>query len=295
MYKNYYDILEIGLNASLKDIRQAYRRLARQLHPDINPNQPDHGDRFLEISEAYRILSNPENMRVSTDQIRKEPPGYNYGTERRDTSQNTNTHYIYRESYFNEIIETYINRDISSAVTLSRRRKYTEYPLTITLDQAFKGVSRTVPINYGPDSVRLNIEIEIPRGIEDDTRIRVNTGDIITEHDIYFRINILPHDYFNRHKEHLYHSISLDCIDAILGTEIQIPTMTGHILLNIPPGTQDGSLFRISGKGMPSPQGSNKNTGNLYVGIGIHYPSNLSAHEKDLLAQFRRIRQMREG
>ena len=140
--------------------------------------------------------------------------------------------------------------------------------------------------------MRLNIEIDIPRGIEDGSRIRINTGNIITEGDIYFRINIAPHDYFTRYNEHLYHSVSLDFIDALLGTEIQIPTMTGQVLLKIPPNTRDGSLFRLSGRGMPNNDLSKK-TGNIYVAIQLYYPQNLLDDERNLLAQFRYMRQMR--
>ena len=292
MQKHYYDILGISSGASLKDIRQAYRRLAREWHPDINPNQSSQVNRFLEISEAYRILSNPDNQQITNGEKANEPPKNNYITGRRNLLSNVDTAYTYEESYFNEIIETYINRGTSSIVRLSTRRKYTEYPLNITLEEAFKGISTTVPINYGPDSVRLNIEIDIPRGIEDGSRIRINTGNIITEGDIYFRINIAPHDYFTRYNEHLYHSVSLDFIDALLGTEIQIPTMTGQVLLKIPPNTRDGSLFRLSGRGMPNNDLSKK-TGNIYVAIQLYYPQNLLDDVRNLLAQFRYMRQMR--
>ena len=293
MQKNYYEILGIRLDASLKDIRQAYRRLAREWHPDINPNQSNLGSRFLEISEAYRVLSNPDNQQIGDDRIQEKRSGDNYSGGKGNLLLNINMPYVYQESYFNEIIETYINRGTHSVVTLSTRRKYTEYPLTITLEDAYKGISTTVPINYGPDSVRLNIEIDIPRGIEDGSRIRINTGDIITDQDIYFRVNIAPHNYFTRYNEHLYHLISLDCIDAMLGTEIQVPTMTGHVLLKIPPSTRDGSLFRLSEKGMPN-HDFNKKPGNIYVKIQIYYPENLSEDEKGLLSQFRYMRQMRE-
>ena len=136
MQKNYYEILGIRLDASLKDIRQAYRRLAREWHPDINPNQSNLGSRFLEISEAYRVLSNPDNQQIGNDRIQEKRSGDNYSRGKGNLLLNINMPYVYQESYFNEIIETYINRGTPGIVTLSTRKKYTEYPLTITLEEA---------------------------------------------------------------------------------------------------------------------------------------------------------------
>ena len=99
MQKHYYDILGISSGASLKDIRQAYRRLAREWHPDINPNQSSQVNRFLEISEAYRILSNPDNQQITNGEKANEPPKNNYITGRRNLLSNVDTAYTYAVSY----------------------------------------------------------------------------------------------------------------------------------------------------------------------------------------------------
>jgi DnaJ-class molecular chaperone len=190
-----------------------------------------------------------------------------------------------------------MNRGLASEVhhKLSETRKSAEYPMEITLEESFNGITKTLPINYGINGVRLNLTVTIPRGIEDGTKILLNTGDILVPEDIYVVVKIQPHRYFIRDGQNLHSKISIDLVDSILGTEIEIPTITGNVLLNIPPGTQTGIVFRLSGKGMPILGNNNHRAGNLYLSISINYPKNLSTEEKDLLLLLKYMQNNRTG
>jgi DnaJ-class molecular chaperone len=163
-----------------------------------------------------------------------------------------------------------------------------EQPVDITLEEAYRGSSRTMQLNDE------RIEIKIPRGVKTGSRVRVagkgepgrNGG---KPGDLYLKINVLPHAQFQREGDNLRLKLPVDLYTMLLGGEVQVPTLDRPLILNIPPETQNGKVFRLRGKGMPNVKKPDQH-GDLYVEAEVLLPTNLTEQEKTLFRQLRALR-----
>lgn len=317
-YKDYYKILGVPKNASEKDIKSAYRKLARKYHPDMNPGDKSAEDKFKEVNEAYEVLSDPEKRKLyeqfgsdwSTWRQRGGQPddfwqqwssgGQPSGQYR--TTGNIGDLFGQGGGDFSDFFQQLfggggggIYGDLFGSSGGRRRsarpRKGQNYeqPVEITLEEAYAGTSRLFTIGDQ------RFEVKIPAGADTGTRVRVAgkgapgaaggpTG------DLYLNIEIVPHPRFQRHGEDIETTIQVDLYTAILGGEVAVPTPSGRSgMLNIPPETQNGQKFRLRGQGMPV-LNRPKERGDLYAVVEIRLPGQLTSEERALFEQLRRLR-----
>ncbi len=317
--RDYYDILGVGRDASQKEIKKAYRKLAARYHPDKNPDDDQAEKKFKEVGEAYDVLKDPEKRKMY-DRFGHDWKRYQQaGASAEDfggwqQSQGANGGHYQRvnmniedlfggdaggqgESPFSSIFEQFMggaggrgrSRQSYQRRQQSRSGQDVEASMHITLQEAFHGGSRKV--NIGGQQVK----VRIPKGIKDGKRIRLKgkgrPGQEGQRGDLYLKIHIRSDDQYERKGDDLYYTHEIDLYTAILGGETRVPTMEGNkVKLKIPAGTQNGKLFRLGGLGMPQFKNNSKR-GDLYVRTKVKIPENLSREEKE---KFEELSQMRD-
>lgn len=292
--KDYYQVLGVGRGASDQEIKQAYRKLARKYHPDINPGDKQAEARFKEINEAYETLSDKEKRekydRFGNDWRRYEQAGgaggFDYGGA----------------SDFTDIFETLFGgggraagrRGAAGNFNMRMDGQDVEQPVEITLEEAFAGTQRTVQF-ANPNGTPRTITVKIPPGIDTGGRVRVpgeggpgmNGG---ARGDLYLVVRVQPHPRYERKGDDLSVKVDTSIYTLLLGGQVQVPTLTGKTLtLSVPEQTQNGRVFRLSGQGMPVMRGERR--GDLYVALSATLPTRLSDRERALFEELRRIRE----
>ncbi|MGC8878696.1 MAG: DnaJ C-terminal domain-containing protein [Anaerolineae bacterium] len=316
-YKDYYKILGVDKNATEKQIKAAYRKLARQYHPDMNPNNPEAEARFKEINEAYEVLSDPEK-RAKYDQLGADwqrwqragghPSDFDWSRwTTTPGGQRVHVQYGAPEDFadlFGEdsLFSEFFNSIFGNMGTHARRtggfgtyeyqaRSQTgrdvEYEVEISLSEAYHGTTRVL----SRDGRRL--EVRIPPGAKTGTRVRVRgEGERGigggSSGDLYLRIKVAPDPRFERTGDDLRVTVPVDLYTAVLGGEVAVPTLTGEVKLKIPAGTQNGQVFRLRGKGMPKIKSPGE-YGDLFVRIDVRLPTQLSAKQRALFEELRRM------
>lgn len=310
-YKDYYKILGVDKNASQQEIKKSYRRLARQYHPDVNPGNKSAEARFKEINEAYEVLSDPEKRKkydelgASWQQWQRmggDPGGFNWSQWYAGGQPGGRVHVEYGNledmlgGDFSDFFRTIFGGMAGGAYDRqprSRRGQDLDYPVEITLEEAYSGTKRILQT----DDRR--IEVTIPPGVDTGSRVRIagEGGSGVgggPKGDLYLRITVLPHRIFQRKGDDLYCEVPIDLYTAILGGEVPVPTLKGQVMLKIPPETQGGRRFRLSGLGMPNLKNP-KERGDLYAEVKIVLPQRLSKEEKALFAQLASLRSHSAG
>lgn len=282
--RDYYQVLGVNRNASAKEIKQAYRRLARKYHPDVNPGDKSAEAKFKEINEAYEVLSDPEK-RGKYDQFgaqwqyadqfakagRQGRPFRDFG-RRRAAFDSEDVGGI-----FDSILRDF---GFGQARARPKRRPRLESPIEVSLEEAYHGTSRVVEI----DGRRL--EVKIPPGVDNGSKIHIPGKEAGEE--VYLVISVKPHQRFQRKDDDLYVDVSLPLTDAILGGEAEVPAIKGKLALKIPAETQNGRVFRLAGQGMPHLNKPGK--GDLLAKVHVELPTNLGQREKELFRELRAIR-----
>ncbi len=308
-YKDYYKILGVDRNATDKEIKAAFRRLARKYHPDVNPGDKSAEEKFKEISEAYEVLSDPEKRR-KYDQFGQyweqvshqgasaggaQQPGwetfiFDFGdfVDPGVSSEEVGFGTSGFSDFFEMLFGTGRPRGGTTGSTsrAGMRGRDVEAELEISFDEAFSGGKKDFVINGR------RIELTIPKGVKDGQKLRLakqgeegpgGRGDLI------LTVRVRPHPIFERKGDDLYYEVPVDYVTAILGGEVPVPTPTGRVTMKVPPGTSSGRVFRLPGQGMPK---LNQNArGDMYVKVQIRVPEFVSRREKELLEEIRRIRQ----
>jgi len=286
--KDYYKILGVSRSASEREIKQAYRKLARQYHPDVNPGDKAAEEKFKQINEAYEVLSDKEN-RQKYDKYgdqwqyaeqfekaqRQQAPGW-------DFSQGGRRVY-YGEGDYGSLFDDLLGGfrfDRGSAQP--RRRRSQEHPVEVTLEEAYRGTTRTLSFADGK-----RLEVKVPAGVRAGSRVRL-AGKGAQGGDLYLIVTVKPHPTFERRGDDLYVGVSVPLAVAMLGGEVQVPTLKGKVALKIPPETQNGRTFRLAGQGMP--RLGNKSSGDLMARVRVVLPAKLSAEEKELFKKLGELR-----
>lgn len=301
-YKDYYRILGVDRSASEQEIKQAYRKLARQYHPDINPGDKQAETRFKDINEAYEVLSDKEKRakydRFGRDWNRYEQVGggrgFDWSAYGGGSGGGVNVD-------FGDIFETLFGggmpgtqRPAGGGFNMRMDGQDVERTVDITLEEAFSGTQRRIQATSADGNPR-TITAKIPAGADNGTRVRIageggpgmgggNRGDLM------LLVRVLPHEHFQREGNDLKTDVQVDLYTLLLGGEIQVQTLDGKKLtLNIPAGTPNGRVFRLNGQGMPSIR-SPQQRGDLYVTAQALLPSRLSARERELFEELRSLR-----
>jgi curved DNA-binding protein len=289
-FVDYYKVLGINKTATPKDIKNAYRKLARKHHPDLNPNDKDAKKNFQQINEANEILSDPEK-RKKYDQYGKDwQHGEEFEKARQSHEQSSNSRGSrYSESQpeadFSSFFESMFGGNAGAG--RGRQAKYRGEDLNaelhLNLIDAYKTQKQTLTVNGK------NIRITIPAGIENGQTIKisghggpgVNGG---PNGDLYIKFSIANDPKIKRLENNLYASVDLDLYTAVLGGEITIDTLDGKVKLKVKPETQNGSKVKLTGKGFPVYKKEN-HFGDLYITYNIQIPTGLTDKQKTLFTE----------
>jgi curved DNA-binding protein len=290
-FVDYYKILGVDKTATEKEIKSAYRKLARKYHPDLNPNDKDAKRNFQQINEANEVLSDPEK-RKKFDQYGKD---WQHADEFEKAKQYQGQSGSSRgqrfsggqsDGDFSDFFETLFG-GATAGSGRGRQVKYRgeDYKAEIQLEliDAFKTHKQTLTVNGK------KIRITIPAGIENGQTIKIpghgspgiNGG---PNGDLYISFTITNHPGIKRLGENLYTTANLDLYTAILGGEITIDTLDGQVKLKVPPETQNGSKIKLKGKGFPVYKHEGQ-FGDLFVTWNIKTPTNLTDKQKALFTE----------
>ena len=302
MARDYYEVLGVPRSADEKEIRSAFRKLARQYHPDLNPGDGTAERKFKEINEANEVLSDADRRAkydrygdnwMHADRLDEQARagatfGGGFGSGRR-------VEYDFGD--FDDLLGGF--GDIfggssgygGGTRTHARRRSrpgrpnHHDIPVMITLEEAFRGTKRMIDVPTKEGSTR-RIEVSIPAAVDDGSRVHISLDDGI---QVFLVVNVTPHTRFKREGDSLYADLTVPFEDALLGGEVEFTSLKGRLALKIPAGSGEGRRIRIQGHGMPRRE-SPSSAGDLYVTVRPRMPSSLSDDERAALEEFRRLR-----
>ena len=293
-YIDYYKILGLSKNASEKDIKKAYRKLARKYHPDLNPNDKVAEKKFKEVNEANEVLSNPENRKKYDEYGEHWQHAEEYEKAKQQQQQYQRSYQGtsggFSEGDFSDFFESMFGRRASGAQGRQVKFRGQDYnaELQLNLQDVYKTHKRTLTVN------NKNIRITIPAGVENGQVIKIkgHGGPGINggpKGDLYIQFSIVNHTKFKRDGDNLYTSVDLDLYKALLGGEIMVNTFDGKVKLTVKPETQNGTRVKLKGKGFPKYKKEGQH-GDLYVTYNLKTPTNLSAKEKELFEELAKLR-----
>ena len=292
MSSDYYDVLGVARDADEDEIKRAFRRKAKQYHPDANPDNPTAEARFKEVNEAYEVLSD-ENKRSAYNRFGENwehYQGFNGGSP-----FNSGGDVPYTD--VSDMFETLFNNSggrrsqrggfggFHTNANQPRAGRDIEHDVTISLREAFEGARRIVSKD-GRD-----ITVQIPRGAASGTKVRlagegqpgINGG---PAGHLYLVVHVADDMQFERKDDDIYVDVKVDVFTAMLGGEVTVPTLTRPVKMKIHPGTQSGQKLRLSGKGMPDLRRGDAN-GDLYARVVISVPKQLDAAQRELAEALR--------
>ncbi|HEY7496133.1 MAG TPA: J domain-containing protein [Candidatus Tectomicrobia bacterium] len=306
-FKDYYAVLGVGKEATQAEIQRAYRKLARQYHPDVNKAKGAE-EKFKELGEAYEVLKDPEKRarydrygvawKAAQQGGGTPPPGYedvwfDLGGVPDDFG------FSGFSSFFEQLFGT------GSQQGPRRRRPGASPPgwqwatpgedqearLPLTLEEAANGGQREISLTDPSTGQSRTYVVHIPKGIRPGQRIRLagrggKGSGSVPAGDLYLHVDILPHAAFRLEGKDLYTTLPVTPWEAALGTEVTLQTLDGAVHVKIPQGSSSGRKIRLRGKGFPDTRGE---AGNLYAEIRIVVPERLSAQEKQLFEELARV------
>lgn len=297
---DYYKILEIPKSASAKDIKKAYRKLARKYHPDVNTNDETAKKKFQQINEANEVLSDPKKRKKYDKYGKDWEHGEAYEKARQQQQQQyqysgggqpfSSAGGAYSEGDFSDFFESMFGgaRRSSSRTQQKYRGQDINATLQLNLTDVLKTQKQTLTINGK------KIRLTIPAGVENNQTIKiknhggkgVNGG---PNGDLYITFHILNNTRFKRGGKNLYITVDLDLYIAILGGEKTMETLHGKVKLKIKPETQNNTKVKVKGKGFPIYKKEGE-FGDLYITYHIKMPTNLTPKEKELFNELSKLR-----
>jgi DnaJ-class molecular chaperone len=327
-FKDYYSTLGVAKTATDKELKQAYRKLARKYHPDVNPGDKSAEARFKEINEAYEVLGDPAK-RKKYDELGANwrmyeqagaspgagpeawnvhfgggrPPGGGFRTmteeEMREMFGDSDPFSDFFHTFFGGAVggpgAEGTGRSRAGGRPRARQGRDFEQAIQLQLEDALHGTTRRLSIDR--DGQTRTVDVRIPPGIGDGSRVRVaGEGEQgaggATSGDLYLRIRLAPHPRFERRGRDLYTRVTVPLTTAVLGGEVEVTTLAGRSLrLKIPPATQNGQVFRLRGHGMPS-VGRPDQIGDLYATADVELPRTLTPEQR---SHFEALRKLETG
>ena len=293
---DYYDILGVPRSADEKEIRQAYRRLARQHHPDVNPGDDAAAERFKTINAAYEVLSDADKRDKYDRYGDRWEQAEHFGRQGFDPQGGGDFSQFFRGGNFggggpggfsfstggatlSDLLGGFVS-DMGGGRGERFRPKPADVPVEITLEEADHGTTRLVNL---PDGRRL--EVKIPAGIADGGRVHIAAGNSAGG-EFNLLVTALPHERFDRKGDDLHTTVDVPLVDAVLGGVAKVRTLRGQIELTLPPETQNGRRFRLAGQGMARLNDPEKR-GNLYAEVNVVLPTGLTDEQRRLFEQIR--------
>jgi curved DNA-binding protein len=306
-FRDYYQTLGLGKTASSKEIKQAYRKLARKFHPDVNPGDKAAESKFKEINEAYEVLGDSEKRRKydelganwrqyeQAQQAGQSP----FGDRSWEAGQPGGLHTISEEELrdmfggehpFSDFFQAFFggapateHRGRATRGARTRAGRDIEEEIELSLEEAMQGAMRRLAVKQ--EGHTRTVDVRIPAGVGDGSRVRV-AGE--GEHgasggragDLYLRVRLRADPRFERRGRDLHTQVSVPVTTAVLGGEADVPTVGDRPLrLKIPPLTQNGQVFRLKGHGMPA-VGKPAERGDLYATVGVTLPRQVTPDQR---------------
>src|SRR5262245_25569371 len=314
-FKDYYATLGVAKTATEKEIKQAFRKLARKHHPDVNPGDKSAEAKFKEINEAYEVLGDPDkrkkydelgaNWRMYEQAGAAGGPGFqqggwnvHFGGGSPSGGYRTMTADEMRDLFgdetnpFSDFFQTFFGGGGPAADEAdarggrrrtSRQGRDVEHEIELGLEDAYHGTTQRLAIKLNGQS--RTVDVRIPAGVGDGSRVRVaGEGELGAgggkSGDLYLRIRLVAHPRFERKGRDLYTKVPVPLTTAVLGGEAEVPTLSGKSLrLKIPPTTKNAQVFRLKGHGMPA-VGKPTETGDLYATVDVELPRSLTPEQR---------------
>ena len=310
-FKDYYKILGVARAASADDIKKAFRKLAREHHPDVAKDKKAGEIKFKEINEAYEVLGDAEKRR-KYDELGADwehgaqftpPPNHGGFHQRRGNSQEGPSPFEFSGTGFSDFFEQFFagsrndpgsfrrTSPFADEDTMAVRGHDAEADILVTLEEALRGVKREITLRrtdqHGRTFKTDSYNVKIPAGVYEGQRIRL-AGQGSPGHaggpagDLYLRVRLAKHPDFRVEGSDLVYEVALAPWEAVLGKQVRIPTLNGSAKLTIKPGTQTGAKLRLKSLGMPTEGGKR---GDLFATVVIEVPLNVSDAERKLWEQ----------
>ncbi len=331
-FKDYYEVLGVPRTATDKEIKAAYRKLARQHHPDANKGNKASEERFKEIGEAYEVLKDPAK-RQRYDQLGssykdgsdfRPPPGYtgagagpggftfDFGSMGRGgqaggagggAAFSDFFEMLFGQSFGTQAGSQFggmggmgsMGGGIPPGMQTGGKRRDQELDIELTVEELSQGTTRTIQITE-PGAKARTLEVKIPAGVRAGSKIRVageGGKSMGGPVDLFLKVQVKPHEYFTIDGDNLICEINLSPAQAVLGAEAAVNTLDGSIRIRIPAGTQNGRLLRLRGRGLPKLKGGTK--GDQLVRAKIVIPAAVTAQEKALYEQLAALEKDKVG
>ena len=312
-FRDYYEILGVPREATNEEIKQVFRRLARQYHPDLNPGNKQAEEKFKDVGEAYEVLSDP-SKRAQYDQFSKfwkqrgfqkqttpkaktwdnRPNSGRIGSEEVDFSQFADFNsfvdqVLGRRGESREVANTPSTRDVfngprttkTSYIANSRAsRRNVEARLTLPLEKAYLGGLERIRLEDGR-----SLEVEMPPAMFTGQTVRLREQGV-GGGDLFLKITVSPHSFFKVEGSDIYCQLPITPSEAVLGVPVEVPTLDGLVKMNIPSGVRSGQRLRLANKGYPDDNGRR---GDQLVEIQLVVPRNLSTQEREIYEKLRQI------
>ncbi|MCG6924462.1 MAG: J domain-containing protein [Acidobacteria bacterium] len=302
-YKDYYKTLGVSKDASAKEIKAAYRKLARKFHPDVNQGDAKAEARFKEVNEAHEVLGDPEK-RKRYDQLGSNWESFSRGGRGAGPWPGGGVRVEYEDlggrggGGFSEFFSTFFGGGggfggfrgggFGDAGEVYEPPSHAEGEVTLTLPEVLNGSTREVGINEGGKTRR--VEVKIPPGVRHGSRVRVagagGKGSRGQRGNLYLNVRIAADPRFERDGDDLKTSVRVPLTTAVLGGEADVETLDGKVGIKIPAGTPVGRVFRLRGQGLPR-LGASKARGDLLASLTVDLPATLSEKQRELFEQLR--------
>jgi curved DNA-binding protein len=311
-FRDYYETLGVQKTASEDEIRTAFRKLARKHHPDVAKDKAAAEEKFKQINEAYEVLSDPEK-RKKYDQLGADwnqpggfqpPPGwgaqqpgggfYQYGG-----GGDGGVEFEFGGTGFSDFFEAFFGGGRGRSAfggfggrqATAARGSDVEADIMVTLEEALHGSTRTVSLRRAGSNKTESYQVKIPRGVHEGQRIRLagqggagarggKSG------DLFLRVRLARHPDFTVEGSDLIHEVKIAPWQAVLGTELTVPTLERNVRLKVPPGTQGGQRFRLREQGLPGISGKR---GDLYVVVQMNVPKKLTEREREIWGELAKL------
>ena len=321
-YKDYYKVLNVPRTATQDDIKKAYRKLARQYHPDNNPGNKQAEAKFKEANEANEVLSDPQKRQKydtlgsqwSAYQQGGQPGGFDWSQWTTSNASDLNDLFggggsggfsdFFTQIFGNMARQNAARRGSTARTSqrLPQRGRDYEQPVNISLRDAYTGTTVTLQMSSAPSNLGAakaqqdgqKIEVKIPAGVKTGAHVRVaGQGERGFEGgpagDLHLVVTVQPDPHFERDGDDLKTEAHIDLYTLILGGEATVKTLGGNVSLKIPPETQPGRVFRLRGQGMPTLREPGQ-PGDLLVKVQVRLPHHISTEEKKLFEQLAKLR-----